>query len=156
MSLAKKVFPAVLLLCLLILSAWLLLSPQPAFSLCERIDNVAKPTIGTPYVWGGHSFTQGGFDCSGFIYHIQKSIGRPIPRTTSKKLYLSSLNAPQKLLCGSWIWWTLTPNRPFGHIGIATNNNHAWHSGSTTGPQKITLSSPFWEQHLEDIRYGNK
>jgi cell wall-associated NlpC family hydrolase len=42
----------------------------------------ARRQIGVPYVWGGTSRRQGGFDCSGLVYAAFRSIGRAVPRTT--------------------------------------------------------------------------
>jgi len=41
--------------------------------------------------------------------------------------------------CGDFIWWTLEPNRPFGHIGYHVNQPYVWQSGSSTGPSKEKL-----------------
>ncbi len=147
-------------MCLLILSGWLLCSQQPAIDdkdICERIEEAASLVEGVPYKWGAYSLVQGGFDCSGFIYYIQKAIGRPVPRTTAKRYYyMASSSQKSKSIedekCGAWVWWTLTPDRPFGHIGVAVDNNYVWHSGSSTGPIKISLDNPFWNEKLVDIR----
>ena len=46
----------------------------------------AKSFIGTPYVWGGESMTEGGMDCSGFVYNALKSAGYDVGRTTAQGL----------------------------------------------------------------------
>lgn len=42
----------------------------------------ARELIGYPYVWGGESPSEGGFDCSGMIQYAYKQLGISIPRTT--------------------------------------------------------------------------
>lgn len=47
----------------------------------ELVEN-AKELLGVRYVWGGSSPTQG-FDCSGFLYWIQKTAGSNVGRLTA-------------------------------------------------------------------------
>lgn len=42
----------------------------------------ARELIGYPYRWGGDSPSEGGFDCSGFVYYVYTSLGIKISRTT--------------------------------------------------------------------------
>jgi cell wall-associated NlpC family hydrolase len=44
--------------------------------------NFAEAQIGQPYVWGGESRKEGGFDCSGLIQAAYAKAGIAIPRTT--------------------------------------------------------------------------
>jgi hypothetical protein len=48
----------------------------------EKIAADAGKYIGVPYVWGGS--TPAGFDCSGLIWHVYKSNGINIPRTSQQ------------------------------------------------------------------------
>ena len=45
----------------------------------SRILSAAKPTIGTPYKWGGTDLT-GGIDCSNYTWLLYRSIGVPYER----------------------------------------------------------------------------
>jgi cell wall-associated NlpC family hydrolase len=108
---------------------------------------------GYPYVWGGESVAEGGFDCSGAVYVVQKRIGSPIPRSTSRK-YALLAGGPDKHWsradCGYWIWWTLSPDRPLGHIGMHVTQPHIWQSGSSTGPtRKRLFIGSYWDEHFE-------
>lgn len=47
----------------------------------ELVEN-AKELLGIRYVWGGSTPTQG-FDCSGFLYYIQKKAGSNVGRLTA-------------------------------------------------------------------------
>lgn len=51
-------------------------------SLGERIVATAKKYLGMPYVWGGSSPSQGGFDCSGLCQYAYAQNGVSIPRVT--------------------------------------------------------------------------
>lgn len=46
------------------------------------ICNEARKCIGYPYVWGGESPSEGGFDCSGLAQYAYSQCGIKIPRTT--------------------------------------------------------------------------
>lgn len=48
---------------------------------------LAKSFIGTPYVWGGESKEEGGFDCSGFLYNVLRGSGYDVPRDTAQGYY---------------------------------------------------------------------
>jgi len=146
------------LLCLAVLLSGCLWSSQPqAFDEneenCDAIYEAWNAKKGMPYVWGGDSYEDGGFDCSGAIYAVQKSIGRPVPRTTSKRYFLT-LDSTEKhwtdAQCGDWIWWTLTPDRPYGHIGMHTRQPEVWQSGSSTGPTSISMvKGNYWDDVFE-------
>ena len=43
----------------------------------------AKLFIGKPYVWGGESDAEGGYDCSGFLYALLKKSGYNALRLTA-------------------------------------------------------------------------
>ena len=49
--------------------------------------NRAKAYIGKPYVWGGESMNEGGFDCSGFVYNALRDSGYNVPRDTAQGYY---------------------------------------------------------------------
>jgi len=120
------------------------------------IDKFWEPIQGFPYVWGGSQVSHKGFDCSGAIHHISKKMGRPIPRTTSVRMYLfftSSNLHWTEAKCGDLIWFTFTPNRPFGHIGMHSSDNIFWHSGSSTGPTKAKLlPKGYWDKIFESSK----
>ena len=43
-----------------------------------------KNYLGKPYVWGGESMEEGGYDCSGYAYRVLKDSGYPVCRTTAQ------------------------------------------------------------------------
>jgi cell wall-associated NlpC family hydrolase len=52
----------------------------------NRILSAAHKQIGQPYVWGGESRKEGGFDCSGLIQWAYAQQGIQIPRTTYEQI----------------------------------------------------------------------
>jgi cell wall-associated NlpC family hydrolase len=53
-------------------------------SISDNIISAAKSFLGTPYVWGGESMTEGGFDCSGFVYNALNKAGIKVNRLTAQ------------------------------------------------------------------------
>lgn len=48
----------------------------------EIIKN-CKKYLGKPYVWGGESMEEGGYDCSGYVYNVLRDSGFNVGRTTA-------------------------------------------------------------------------
>lgn len=46
--------------------------------------NSFKKLLGKPYVWGGESTSEGGFDCSGSLYWASNDAGYKVPRLTAQ------------------------------------------------------------------------
>lgn len=57
-------------------------TPSPKASRAVRF---ARAQIGWPYVWGGESHAEGGFDCSGLCFAAYLSAGQRLPRTSSEQ-----------------------------------------------------------------------
>ena len=50
----------------------------------ENFINAFKELIGKPYVWGGESMAEGGFDCSGALYDAANRAGYKVERLTAQ------------------------------------------------------------------------
>lgn len=50
----------------------------------NEIVRVARGYLGKPYVWGGESEAEGGYDCSGFVFSVLNKCGMKVPRTTAQ------------------------------------------------------------------------
>ena len=48
------------------------------------IVTIARTYLGKPYVWGGESESEGGYDCSGFVFSVLNKCGMKVPRTTAQ------------------------------------------------------------------------
>lgn len=48
------------------------------------IVTIARTYLGKPYVWGGESEAEGGYDCSGFVFSVLNKCGMKVPRTTAQ------------------------------------------------------------------------
>jgi cell wall-associated NlpC family hydrolase len=126
---------------------------SPADSLCGDIRAAWESIEGNPYVWGGSRPEDGGYDCSGAIYRVQRLIGKPVPRTTAAKYFILAGGEEahwSEAGCGYWIWWTLQPHRPYGHVGMHVEQPMVWQSGSSTGPVEIKMwGGGYWDRSFE-------
>ena len=50
----------------------------------DALINAFKDLLGKPYVWGGESMVEGGFDCSGALYDSANRGGYKVPRLTAQ------------------------------------------------------------------------
>lgn len=51
------------------------------------VIRIAAAMVGQPYVWGGESEAEGGYDCSGFVYTVLNRVGYTIGRYTAQGFY---------------------------------------------------------------------
>ena len=60
----------------------------------EAVVAAAFAQLGWPYVWGGESRAEGGFDCSGLVDYAFAAAGRPLGRLTAAGLQGIALPLP--------------------------------------------------------------
>lgn len=112
-----------------------------------------------PYVWGGYSPSNGGFDCTGLIYYVyQTRLGYEMTleqaRSKSKLLELGmKIDNKTDLLPGDIIQYTIA------HVGIYIGNNTVIHAGTTYGVSKVSINSSALEFaygiRLDNVVQGN-
>lgn len=115
----------------------------------NNIASAAQKYIGTPYVWGGESASEGGMDCSGFVYNALKDAGYDVGRTTAQG-YRSMGNTVSKadMQPGDLIFYGKGGNA--SHIGIYVGNGKMIHS---SGGSKNTKSNPGKGVSVANIDY---
>ena len=79
----------------------------------------AAAQIGWPYVWGGESRAEGGFDCSGLVGYAYRAAGIPLPgRPTAATLWSMARPAPPGALApGDLVFKGTGSGAPY-HVGI--------------------------------------
>ena len=82
----------------------------------------ARAYLGKPYVWGGESEAEGGYDCSGFVYSVLNKCGMKIPRTTAQG-YSSLGRTVTNIQSGDLLYFGKSLKR-ITHIAIAINSTH--------------------------------
>ena len=77
----------------------------------------AEAQIGWPYVWGGESRAEGGFDCSGLIDYAYGAAGMPLPgRPTAAVLFSMSRRITESELAPGDLVFLGSPNAY--HVGM--------------------------------------
>lgn len=95
-----------------------------------RIVAWAASQIGWPYVWGGESQSEGGFDCSGLVDFAYASAGFPLPgRPTAQVLWQLSQPIPRAQL------------RPGDLVFLRTASGYAYHVAVYAGHGKVIVAS---------------
>ncbi|HYF04129.1 MAG TPA: C40 family peptidase [Patescibacteria group bacterium] len=88
----------------------------------DSIATLAKKYVGTPYEYG--SCEPGGFDCSGFIYYVFKSMGMELPRSSEAMAPVGREVALKQARKGDLIFFTGTEpgDKTVGHAGIVISD----------------------------------
>lgn len=104
----------------------------------ETIIENAKKYLGKPYVWGGESMEEGGYDCSGFVYNVLRDSGFNVNRSTAngyrsigKKIGRESINVGDLVFYGN--------GEKATHIAIYAGNGMIYES---VGGSSNTKSNP--------------
>jgi cell wall-associated NlpC family hydrolase len=126
--------------------------PPPRRAQTAPVVSYALSLRGTPYVWGGESMAEGGFDCSGFVQHVYGRHGVRLPRTAHEMAEsLPSLDNRDKRP-GDLLFFNTT-GQPYSHVGIYIGHNDFVHSSSAKGGVIVSsLDTPYWWEHFLGIR----
>lgn len=83
------------------------------------VVRTARGYLGSPYVWGGESEAEGGYDCSGFVYSVLNKCGMKVPRTTAQG-YLALGKKVTNIQSADLLYFGKSIKR-ITHIAIAIN-----------------------------------
>lgn len=104
----------------------------------QEIINNCKNYLGKPYVWGGESDAEGGYDCSGYAYNVMKDSGLDVYRNTANgyrsigtKIAITNKDVSDLLFFGK--------NNKATHIAFYAGNGMMYES---IGSSKNTKSNP--------------
>lgn len=113
------------------------------------IVETAKKYIGTPYVWGGDNLSEGGMDCSGFVFNALKDAGYKVGRTTAEG-YRSGGTAVSKsnMQPGDLVFFGKDGKAT--HIGIYMGDGKMIHS---SGGSSNTKSNPGKGVSIANVDY---
>ena len=90
----------------------------------NKIFEEAVQKIGTPYVWGGESLEEGGFDCSGLVQHVYNEIGLKLPRVSQDQIKYCQKITKEEAKVGDLVFF----GDPAYHVGIWVGNDSMIHA----------------------------
>lgn len=118
----------------------------------QRINTVistAQYLLGTPYVWGGESLAEGGFDCSGFVQYNFKKVGYTLNRISIDQSKQGKYVAKEYLQPGDLVFYSLAGNGVVSHVGIYIGNGKMIHSPKTGDVVKTTdITTSYWQSRF--------
>jgi len=118
--------------------------PMPSRS-GDRVQTIldyGRTLEGHPYRWGGNA--PGGFDCSGFVYHVFERHGISLPRTSYAMFEVGTPVGRSDLRPGDLVFFT-TYRAGASHVGIFYGNGMFLHGSSAGGAVIWTgLDTPYY------------
>ncbi len=103
----------------------------------EQVVAFAKQYMGYAYVWAGASPSVG-FDCSGFVSYVFKSLGYSTNRTAAD-IYLNGVAVDYEDLQPGDAVFFASSSQAIGHVGIYIGNGEFIHASSGAG--YVTINS---------------
>ncbi len=117
----------------------------------QAIVNKAKQYLGTPYVYGGAS--PSGFDCSGFVYYVLKTLGYSPYRTPADQYLQGTFVSKANLQPGDIVFFHGTYASGISHVGIYAGNGQFIHAPNSRSVVSYSdLTTGYWANHY----YGAK
>ncbi|GAA3200166.1 hypothetical protein GCM10010468_12690 [Actinocorallia longicatena] len=112
----------------------------------SRSINAGYTKIGWPYVWGGESDAEGGYDCSGLVQWAFAQAGIKMPRVAEDQARTGPWLPFAQAQPGDLLIWANDPSAPgrISHIAIYIGGNQmlvAPHTGDFVKIQKVYLTN---------------
>lgn len=115
----------------------------------QRVVDIAKQYIGTPYVYGGMS--PAGFDCSGFAKYCYAQMGVNLNRTAASQTAHGTYVSKDNLVAGDLVFFA--SGGYINHVGIYVGNGMMIHSPSPgKSVEIITINSGYYATHYYTAR----
>ena len=122
----------------------------------DRVDAViaySKSFLGTPYVYGGDSPSDGGFDCSGFTKYVFGRYGYTLNRISRDQALNGTYVSRAYIQPGDLIFYSFEGNGVISHVGIYLGNGKMINSPKTGDTVKITdVSTSYWTSRYVTAR----
>jgi cell wall-associated NlpC family hydrolase len=107
------------------------------------VVSVAMKYLGARYVFGGTS--PAGFDCSGFIWYVHKSLGKSVSRGLWGQLNGGPRIPLNALQPGDTVFFANTYMPGLSHAGIYIGGGRFIHASDESSGVKISsLSDSYW------------
>ena len=108
--------------------------------------------LGTPYRWGGTS-PESGFDCSGLVGYVFRTIGIDLPRVSREMAGSGTpVNDRNALAVGDLVFFGRSGKR-IDHVGIYVGDGKFLHAPRTGRDVTVSsLTSGYWAQKYMQAR----
>ncbi|NED56515.1 C40 family peptidase, partial [Micromonospora aurantiaca] len=106
------------------------------------VIRAAYTRLGWPYVWGGESEAEGGYDCSGLMQYAFAKAGIRLPRVAADQARAGWVIPYSKAEPGDMLIWANDPTAPgyISHIALYLGNGKmiaAPRTGTVVQVQKV-------------------
>lgn len=117
-----------------------------------QVIEYGKKFMGLKYVWGSSNPSNGGFDCSGFIYYVYKNNGYNISRTNVEG-YWNMVHKTSSPKVGDLVFYQNTYRVGPSHMGIYVGDNKFLNASSSKGVTITDMDSSYWKSRF--LGYGS-
>ncbi len=115
----------------------------------RAVVSKALSLVGSPYKYGGDSPSRG-FDCSGLVYYVYRSVGIQIPRTAEGQLRKGKKLHLRQIKPGDLLFFQFGNSL---HVGIFVAPGYMVHASPDRGVVKERLGK-YWRRHfIKGVRY---
>ena len=121
----------------------------------QRAMDAAFSKVGYPYVWGGDSDSEGGYDCSGLVYFVlEETLGYRMMRVADDQARDGRYPSVGRteLMAGDPIFFYGEANGSTGsyinHAGMYVGNGLFIHSTGSNSGVSVDLLSGYWLDHF--------
>ena len=119
----------------------------------DAVINQAKSLLGTPYVYGGDSPGDGGFDCSGFTKYVYGQSGYNLNRISKDQALNGTYVARGYTQPGDLVFYSFAGNGLIDHVGIYLGEGKMINSPKTGDVVKITdVNTSYWTSRYVTTR----
>lgn len=126
-------------------------SPSASVSVGPQILANAQQYLGVRYVSGGAS--PNGFDCSGLVYYVLKSLGFSPARTPADQFAMGTNVEKANLKPGDIVFFAGTVGSGISHVGIYSGNGQFLHAPNSRSVVSYSdLTSGYWAEHYYGAR----
>lgn len=119
----------------------------------ETAAAAARQQLGQPYVYGGESRAEGGFDCSGLTSYAWKQAGVSLPRRSSDQYRATQRISRSQLRSGDLVFYS--SGGPYGtvsHVAIYVGNSRMVQAQKAGVPVNEQNVDTWWSSNR--VGYG--
>ena len=111
----------------------------------EALIDYAYTWLGTPYAWGGSSYS--GADCSGFVMAVFGEFGYSLSHSATAQYNCATPVSSAERQAGDLVFFSSYDTAGIDHVGIYLGNGYFIHSSSSRGVIVSHLSDYYWCDH---------